>query len=228
MKRMGVFLSICLIVSLLLMGCSRLADNNQDLHDEVHSSESDVHLQNCAESDVPSEEIFDSPVDLLAFSSMESFTSYLLSGEKRDDIADLASLNNYWLPTGIPEGYHLYKITAGISDIGFWYLPVNCLSTSDDILAAESEQKHFLFISTRGTYEFGSIMTQFGAAQDDLIDGKYLLASENEQIIIWEQDNNTLMLYLPSEYEVSDIRALCAAEEYAKSEDTQSFERVQD
>ena len=96
----------------------------------------------------PTQEIFYSPADLVSFSSLDEFVSYLNSEEKGEDIANLASLKSYYLPTAIPEGYELYKITAGAADIGFWYLPQEFLSSVESMRDAEAQQKHFLFISS--------------------------------------------------------------------------------
>ncbi len=96
----------------------------------------------------PTQEIFYSPADLVSFSSLDEFASCLNSAEKGEDIADLASLKSYYLPIAIPEGYELYKITAGAADIGFWYLPQEFLSSVESMRDAEAQQKHFLFISS--------------------------------------------------------------------------------
>ena len=169
------------------------------------------------------EEIQDSAADLVVFSDIDAFTAYAFSAEKETDAAELASLRDYFVPTGIPETYQLYKITAGIADIGFWYLPEECLASADTILEAESSQKHFLFLSTRGTVEWESVMTQFVAAEDELVDGKYLA---REGMIIWEQDHTVLMLYLPADYEVDNISSLCTVDQYIRNEEAHTFERV--
>ena len=173
------------------------------------------------------EEIQDSPADLTVFPDLETFTVYAASAEEKEtDAAELVSLRAFFVPAGIPEGYQLYKITAGIADIGFWYLPEECLSSADAILEAEAGQKHFLFMSTRGTYEFGSVITQFSAVQDDLLEGKYLVREGADRMVIWEQDHVVLMLYLPADYEADGITSLCKADEYIKNEETHTFERV--
>lgn len=169
------------------------------------------------------EEVQDSAADLVVFSDIDAFTAYAFSAEKEADAADLASLRDFFVPTGIPETYQLYKITAGAADVGFWYLPEECLASTDTILEAESSQKHFLFLSTRGTKELGSVMTQFGAAEDELVEGKYLV---HEGMVIWEQDHTVLMLYLPADYEVDNISSLCTVDQYIRNEEAHTFERV--
>ena len=172
------------------------------------------------------EEIQDSAADLTVFPDMEAFTAYAISAEQETDAAELASLREFFAPAGIPEEYQLYKITAGISDIGFWYLPEECLSSADTILEAESSQKHFLFLSTRGSYEFGNVMAQFGVTENELLDGKYLVHEGTDRVIIWEQNHVVLMLYLPTDYEVDNIPPLCAADQYIRNEKAHTFERM--
>jgi hypothetical protein len=141
-------------------------------------------------------EVFDSPVDLISFSSLVDFISYLKKAEKGGDVADLASLKEYYLPTKIPEEYKLYKITAGVADIGFWYLPKSYLDSEDSILSGEAAQKHYLFISTRNG-DMEGVKEQFQLESSDLIDNKYYLYNASTDILFWEQDGNLLMLYLP-------------------------------
>lgn len=172
------------------------------------------------------EEIQDSAADLVVFSDIDAFAAYALSAEKEEDAAELASLHNYFVPTGIPEAYQLYKITAGASDIGFWYLPEECLSSGDAILEAEAGQKHFLFLSTRGTDELGRVIALFGAAENELLDGKYLVCEGTDRMVIWEQDHAMLMLYLPANYEADNISALCTVEQYIRNEEAHIFERL--
>ena len=170
------------------------------------------------------EEVQDSAADLVVFSDIDAFTAYAISAEEKEtDAAELTSLRTFFLPAGIPETYQLYKITAGVSDIGFWYLPKECLSSADTILEAESSQKHFLFLSTRGAYEFENVITQFGAAQGDLLEGKYLV---HEGMVIWEQNHTILMLYLPVDYEADNISSLCTADQYIRNEESHIFERM--
>ena len=174
-------------------------------------------------SEKQSEKRWDTPVELVKFSSLEEFNTYIRSAEEDGDVADLASLEFYFLPVGIPEGYNLYKITAGKEDIGFWFLPDEALSSNETAVAAEAQREHFLFISNRGSYQFKSVMEQFSVVKDDLIDGKYIYV-EYLNLIIWEQDNVTLMLYLPKDYAISDFDSLCKTERYIKNSNTSEFE----
>ncbi len=174
------------------------------------------------------EEIQDCAADLVIFSDTEAFAEYVLSAEKGADAAELSSLRDYFIPTGIPETYQLYKITAGVTDIGFWYLPEACLSSADTILDAESRQKHFLFLSTRGAHEPRSIAAQFGAVPDELPDGKYFVCEGTDKIVIWEQYHTSFMLYLPADYKTDSVSSLCTVAQYTKNEETHTFERIEE
>ncbi len=188
------------VMILLVTGCS---DRNKLVIDEAtFSSEIENDLGHDVQDDNESyceddyqEEVFDSPVDLVSFSNLEDFNSYLKKAEKGGDVADLASLKKYYLPTRIPEEYKLYKITAGVEDIGFWYLPKSYLDSEDSIFRGEASQKHYLFICTRNGDMEG--VKQFELESSDLIDNKYYLYNASTDILFWEQDGNLLMLYLP-------------------------------
>lgn len=229
MKKVSFIVLLCLSILFLNVGCSDSKNTAADTFNEI-KVESDIPLseQDNQSSDTTSDEISASAVDLSVFWSLEEFQNYISSTKREDDIVDLAALEYYYLPTGIPSEYKLYKITAGASDIGFWYLPDNMTSSKDAILEAESLQKHFLFISSRGSYEFSSILEQFGSKRDSLQDGKYLVPEEISNMIIWEQNGVTLMMYLPIEYTTSSIRTLCATDKYVKSSNTQEFECTKD
>lgn len=197
----------CFALLFLIFGCGGAQIDGEGSGHEPSSALNDSGPMYATPA--PTQEIFYSPVDLVSFSSLDEFVSYLNSEEKGEDIANLASLKSYYLPTAIPEGYELYKITAGGADIGFWYLPQECLSSAESMRDAEAQQKHFLFISSRGTYDFNGIKTQFNITDDELIDNKYFMAESSTSIIIWEEHGTTLMLYLPVNLEALDVTAYC-------------------
>ena len=142
------------------------------------------------------EDEFDvSPEDLDMFYDLESFLDYVATAPS-GGIADLASLEYFFLPTGIPEEYRLYKITAAKNDIGFWYLPEEALASDDTRLSAESRNEHFLFISPRVNYN--------GFAGD-------------ETILTWQENGDSLMLYLPKDFTVDDREALCQTEKFCRN-----------
>ena len=49
-----------------------------------------------------------------------------------------------------------------------------------------------------------------------------------ENLIAWEEAGTVLMLYLPAEFEVTDLEQLCQVVEYVRNKDSHVFEVVQD
>lgn len=141
------------------------------------------------------DELYVSPEDLDVFYDLESFLDYAATAPS-GGIADLASLEYFYLPTGIPEEYRLYKITAAKNDIGFWYLPEEALASDDARLSAESRNEHFLFISPRVNYS--------GFAGD-------------ETTLTWQENGDLLMLYLPKDFTVDDREAFCQTEKFCRN-----------
>ena len=138
------------------------------------------------------------PATIDTFYSLESFLEYASAAESGDGYADLASLEYFYLPIGLPEGYQLVKINAAEMDIGFYYLPADAAAQEGADRWAENSKDHIKFISSRGAYKFECEMEQFGVTAEDLIDGKYILHEYTEKmLVVWEEDGNVLMLYLP-------------------------------
>lgn len=145
------------------------------------------------------------PADLDVFYDLESFLEYAIAAQN-GGLANLASLEYFYLPTGIPDGYRLYKITAAKNDIGFWYLPEDACASDDTILSAELRSEHFMFISPR--------------AHDSWFAG-------DETMLTWQEDDDLLMLYLPKNIEVEDRETLCSAQKYVRTEDN-TFQMVEE
>lgn len=221
MKKRIVLLFI-LVYALTLAGCS--SANNELTTPDPTTAPSETHAIGQGVS--VSEDISYGIPDLMMFTDIERFNDYLLSAEE-EDTADLNSLERYYLPSGIPEEYQLYKITPGSSDIGFWYLPKQNQTSPGAILDAESQLKHFLFLMMRDGYDLDTVLAQYGASDDDQQDGRCLIQRERENIVIWEEDGSVLMLYLPEGYEVTDLDVLCQVEEYGRSKDMSTFEIIQ-
>ena len=139
-----------------------------------------------------------------AFYDLESFLDYAENTES-GSFADLASLEYFYLPTGIPEAYRLYKITAAKNDIGFWYLPEEALASDDTKISAESRNEHFLFISPRVQYD--------GVAGD-------------ESILIWQENGDSLMLYLPKDFTIDDREAICQTEKFCRNSEGRFLNEV--
>ena len=87
----------CLALSLLIFGCG----DTQNV-DEGNGHKPSSSLSGSGSPDTTparTDEIFDSPTDLVSFSSLDEFASCLDSAEKGEDIANLASMKSYYLPT---------------------------------------------------------------------------------------------------------------------------------
>lgn len=168
------------------------------------------------------------PATIDSFDSMESFLEYVSAAESGDGYADLTSLECFYLPTGLPEGYQLVKINAGRVDIGFTYLPAEAAAQEGADRWAENSKDHIKFISSRGYYKFESEMEQFGVTVEDLIDGKYILHEyAEEMMVIWEEDGNVLMLYLPRQFVFEDWTAMCSVQKYVRTDDN-TFQEAED
>ena len=160
------------------------------------------------------------PATIDSFDSLESFLEYASAAESGDGYADLASLEYFYLPTGLPEGYQLVKINAAGMDIGFYYLPADAAASEENVRMVDTIKDHIQFISSRGVYKFESEMEQFGVTAEDLIDGKYILHEYAEKMmVIWEEDGNVLMLYLPRQFVFEDWTAMCSAQKYVRTDD---------
>ena len=146
------------------------------------------------------------PATIDTFYSLESFLEYASTAKSGDGLADLASLEYFYLPTGLPEGYRLYKITAAKNDIGFWYLPEEALVSDDTILSAESRNEHFMFISPRVYYSW---------------------FAGDETLLTWQEDGDLLMLYLPKNFAVENRDNLCSVQKYVRTDDN-TFQEAED
>lgn len=164
------------------------------------------------------------PVQTERFYSIEEFVSHSMTSRSKETVAKLNTLDFYFLPSNMPKGYTLCKIVAGTSDIGFWYLPETYVSSPKLVEQGIVEGEHFQFISSRGVYDFESVMSQFDASKEDLIEGKYLIDEGSRDAIIWEQDGEVLMLTIPAELNYTDVLPYCTASKYVRNEKTGAFE----
>lgn len=158
------------------------------------------------------EEIAISENDLMCFASEEDFIRHIQSGEKNDDIAKTNELQEYYVLKNIPSDYELYKITAGVCDIGFWYLPSSRLSSDASVREAESAQEYYLFISPRTELNFSEVLLQHGMSEDNLLANRYYYKEEPNPKVIWEYDGRVMILYLPQNQEPvnsENVKSLC-------------------
>lgn len=160
------------------------------------------------------------PATIDTFYSLESFLEYASTAKSGDGLADLASLEYFYLPTGLPEGYQLIKINVGGVDIGFTYLPADAAAQEGADRWAESSHDHIQLISSRGYYVFESIMDQFDVTEEDLAHGKYIVDEYGERMTVtWEEDGTVLMLSIPRQFKFEDWTALCSVQKYVRMED---------
>lgn len=156
-----------------------------------------------AESDANEEETA-CVIDLVGYASLDEFLEAAQNATGgKDDIAQLASLEEIRIPSSIPEEYKLYKITAGAADIAFWYMPEEYLKDSDSRLHGEAFQKHFMYIDSRsGSFE--SFVKQLEGHPSDLVKDKYFITYTSSCMVNWEEDGRLLSLYLPGHLNVVD------------------------
>lgn len=190
-----IAIACCAIIFVCcLVGCSSAPDIAEPLLESTAPTE-----------DTQDDEITVYPADMDVFYSLESFLEYATTAQS-GGLADLATLQYFYLPTGIPDGYRLYKITAAKNDIGFWYLPEEALVSDDTILSAESRNEHFMFISPRVYYS---------------------CFAGDETLLTWQEDGDLLMLYLPKNIAVEDRDTLCSVQKYVRTDDN-TFQEAED
>lgn len=189
MKKIIIFLGLLICCSSFFSACGEAAEPYM------------AGAVSYAENEVLAEEPVEcaTEVSLIGFESLEDFLVAAEAAAAGGDIADLASLTEISLPTSLPDGYMLYKITAGALDIGFWYLPEEYLTDESTILEAEAYQKHIMFIDSRGSCDFETLVTQLGGHPSNLIKGKYFITYTSTYMINWEENGKLLSMYLPAD-----------------------------
>ena len=136
-------------------------------------------------------------VDMVVFYSLEDFNDAILNAKDGENMADLAGIDSYRLPSNLPENYKLYKITAGVVDIGFWYMPEDCLTS---VNSAEANGRHFMFVYGRD------------AAGSELAEGTFIVEKGVRDVIKWNGDGHALHLYIPTDYTGDNYEELIQTE----------------
>lgn len=200
MKKVYVLI-VFLVVTTIFLGCTQKSDNIdlnvQTLDEQNINDENDIkdHEQQY------DEKIWDSEPDLIVFGSEYEFVEAIKAAKKTNepDIADLAKIDFYFVPTKIPESYVLYKILAGKADIAFFYLPEDRLNSMDSILEAESLRQHFRLVYTRWDMDdpMGGIMRQMNVNESELKRGAFIF-DEKDSSVYWTQERELLWVELPS------------------------------
>lgn len=221
MKKL-IIISIVLIIALVLVGCGQ----NDELETVV-----EVDTRTTVTSDLERETVSVSAIpNMLMFSSLEDFLhSYLAIGDGRGrgafvgeysasrtdatltdvlDAVDLLSMENFYIPVNIPEGHKLFRIAVyenRANEVIMWFLPEEYLGSEWWEVQGAIHQYGYQFSFTRNwnvENPMVYIMEQFGATEEDLIDGKYLFDGRNW--FIWASGTELLNLRAPMP-QVTDI-----------------------
>ena len=150
--------------------------------DELHQNRGKVYAGLEFEMDEALE-----PMQAVTFRSLEEMEAAANSEPSLDDPADMTELRSYWLPTGLPEGYELYKITATAADTAFWYLPAEVVA-SGNTEEAERADRHFVFICQRIGAAFGMRSVE---------PGRGLVPEDPERLLVLRIYGETMYLRLP-------------------------------
>lgn len=117
-----------------------------------------------------------------------------------EDHAELASVEAYYVPEKIPNGYELGKIVAGSGGIMYVYYPTEKMGSEEDMRWAEANQACFKFMLYRWEKEMenplSGIMAQIGQDESDYIDGKYLYDAPY-RTYFWIENGDALSLEFP-------------------------------
>ncbi len=147
-------------------------------------------------------------IDLVGFSSLDEFLEAAKNSTGgKDDIAQLASLEEILIPSSIPEEYKLYKITAGAADIAFWYMPEEYLKDNDSRLDGEAFQKHFMYIDSRNS-SFDVFTEQIKHLPSFFTYDKYSIVNTSGYMVNWEESGRLITLYLPGHMDVVDGKVI--------------------
>jgi len=182
-KRLKIALGVIMtLATLTLTGCM---PNGDDDHEMIVGSE---------------------VVDTLRFSSVEELLSMHRSVRMgrmvghHDEIAEsvnFSSLETLYLPTGIPESYHLFRILVNENFVTFCYLPEEHLVSEEATRLAIAQSKDFQFSFTRWDLDspMDGIFRQVRSTEESLIDDSFLFIEPN--MLIWASDREVLHLYTP-------------------------------
>ena len=96
---------------------------------------------------------------------------------------NFTELKKLYVPTAIPEGYHLTGIRVLESTVMFWH-------------SSESDDQDFLCTTARNAdFTLDKTLRYYNATEEDLVDGKYFFIEPNG--LCWELDGVYLSLSVP-------------------------------
>ena len=185
MKR-GLLVAVVFLLMLALAGCDRygkaseLTEATQEATYETFAN----HSWNFPEF-TSIEELVESHKTVREGRAVDSLAEAV-------ENANFLELDKLYVPTAIPEGYYLYKITVIASLVRFEYLPENDMVSTDAVLNALNQGLDFSFVF----YRPGMDVTLWQhATEEDLIDGKYFFCKSHH--LIWEFDEEVFELSMP-------------------------------
>ena len=228
------FLSIAtmLFVALSVTGCTQYESGDATNLDSIALE------NNITEGRFESQEqgrIMVSEINRLWFTSLEEFLYATASARdargfwdlhiasRTNDIRLLSSLDTFYLPANIPNGFYLHRISVHGAFIDIFYMPFYGEVTWEISHEAFSNNRYFHLQFTRWTYEdlesWGSntpldgIMRQFGFRENDFIDGRYLF-HESTNTLYWAQGSNRFSLQMPKDlpHENNNVSEFAAEE----------------
>ena len=187
-----------------------------------------INLSSCGSSEetsrplISSEEAAASPtadsgiqaldVGFLEFYSFEEFVTYIENPKDEGYfIGDLRAVEYYYVPTGIPREYQLYRVQASETGMIYEYISAEYPNTWESYLEATAYGEDIsIGISFEGRFKNNAFRRE-GLSS---IDGKYFLSNQRRAGIHWEEDGIMMSMGLPStlaeEYINSgNISALC-------------------
>jgi len=143
------------------------------------------------------------PTEYITFSSLEHFLHTLRTirthgfASEAAEHLDLGSLDELYMPTGIPEEYKIISVMVDDVNVGFTYLHDDDLISENARWSAMGNRKHFGFTFSRDEDEnaIASFLENFGYSEDDLIDGRYLLVNSNG--LLWSYEGRFMQMHIP-------------------------------
>ena len=142
-------------------------------------------------------ELTDPPPEVIEFTSLDRFKRTKENGGLShigiDSSADL------YVPTVIPDGYHLYYIAVSYGSVLLRYLPEEYTDSQESIWDAQNDNKHFALWYALPNAEIPNtravLLEQFDASETDFIAEKYLFYKPSS--FFWVEEETMFSISLP-------------------------------
>jgi len=190
MKR---FLIVAVAFTLILtsVGCGRYGETN-----ELTETTQEEPYETFAHHDYTT-------LDFTSIEELIESHKAVREGKAVGRLAEKAEQENFmelekiYAPTVIPEEYHLYEIMVTEFYVRFIYLLESDMVSPDAVSQAFSEHQNFDFSFWRQGIDvtMDEALRRRNAAEEDLIDGKYLFDEPNS--LTWEFDGVLFDLAVP-------------------------------